>query len=105
MKGKAERIQRAGNRPAFHFDPQSNLIFSIFSLLHRKNSRYSKLIERFDASRTDFTPYGFTCELWVPTPMPRPDRHNEVEMNFLPSGTLTYLLGGTRITVEAGRLT
>jgi len=37
--------------------------------------------------------------------MPRPDRHNEIEMNFLPSGSLTYLLGGTRITVEAGRLT
>jgi len=37
--------------------------------------------------------------------MPRPDRHNEVEVNFLPSGSLTYLLGGTRITVEAGRLT
>jgi hypothetical protein len=37
--------------------------------------------------------------------MPRPDRHNEVELNYLASGTLTYLLGGTRITVEAGRLT
>jgi AraC-like DNA-binding protein len=37
--------------------------------------------------------------------MPRADRHNEVEMNYLSSGSLTYLLGGTRITVEAGRLT
>jgi AraC-like DNA-binding protein len=37
--------------------------------------------------------------------MPRPDRHNEVEMNFLPSGSLPYLLGGARITVQAGRLT
>lgn len=36
--------------------------------------------------------------------MPRPDRHNEIEINFLQSGTLTYLLGGRRITVEAGRL-
>ncbi len=59
---------------------------------------------KFDASRSDFAPYGFTCELWTPTPMPRLDRHNEVEINFLRSGTLTYLLGGRRTTVEAGRL-
>ena len=59
---------------------------------------------KFDATRSDFAPYGFSCELWTPTPMPRPDRHNEVEINFLRSGTLTYLLGGRRTTVEAGRL-
>jgi AraC-like DNA-binding protein len=63
----------------------------------------SRTVE-FDSSRSDFTPYGFTCELWSPTPMPRPDRHNEVEINFLQSGSLTYLLGGRRTTVEAGRL-
>ncbi len=34
----------------------------------------------------------------------RPDKHNEVELNYLPSGTLTYLLGGQRITVKSGRL-
>ncbi len=62
-------------------------------------------MQRFDSSRTDFMPYGFTCELWTPAPMPRPDRHNEIEINLLQSGTLTYLLGGRRTTVEAGRLT
>ena len=36
--------------------------------------------------------------------MPRPDRHNEIEMNLLSAGSLTYLLGGHRITLEAGRL-
>jgi AraC-like DNA-binding protein len=36
--------------------------------------------------------------------MPRPDQHNEIELNFLGAGSLTYLLGGHRITVEAGRL-
>ena len=59
---------------------------------------------KFDSQRTDFAPYGFGCELWTPTPMPRPDRHNEIEINFLRSGTLTYLLGGRRTEVGAGRL-
>ena len=63
----------------------------------------SRIIE-FDSSRSDFTPYGFTCELWSPTSMGRPDRHNEIEINFLRSGSLTYLLGGRRMNVEAGRL-
>lgn len=36
--------------------------------------------------------------------MPRPDRHNEVEMNFLTSRSLSYLLGGRRTTVESDRL-
>ena len=36
--------------------------------------------------------------------MPRPDRHNEVELNLLTSGSLTYLLGGNRMTIEAGTL-
>lgn len=58
----------------------------------------------FDSARADFTPYGLACALWLPTPMLRPDRHNEIELNFLQSGSLTYLLGGQHVTVEAGRL-
>lgn len=37
--------------------------------------------------------------------MPRPDRHDEIEVNFLDRGTLTYLMGGQRITVRARRVT
>jgi AraC-like DNA-binding protein len=37
--------------------------------------------------------------------MPRPDRHNEIEINLLSKGSLTYLLGGRKETVAAGRLT
>jgi AraC-like DNA-binding protein len=59
---------------------------------------------QFDDSRGDFAPYGLTCVLWSPTRMPRPDRHNEIEGNFLRSGSLTYLLGGRRTTFAAGRL-
>lgn len=36
--------------------------------------------------------------------MPRPDHHNEIELNFLPSGSVTYLLAGKKVTVTAGSL-
>jgi AraC-like DNA-binding protein len=61
-------------------------------------------MKQFDTSRPEFTPYGFTCESWTPARMPRPNRHNEVEFNLLRSGSLTYLLGGRRTTIEAGKL-
>lgn len=37
--------------------------------------------------------------------MTKPDRHDEIELNFLDQGRLTYLIGGNRITVEAQALT
>lgn len=36
--------------------------------------------------------------------MKRPDRHNEIEVNFLEKGSLTYLLAGRKVTVTAGSL-
>ena len=36
--------------------------------------------------------------------MPRPDHHNEIELNMLQSGSVTYMLGGSKIRVEAGHL-
>ena len=58
----------------------------------------------FDPSRPNFAPYGFTCELWTPVPMKRADRHNEIELNLLKRGSLTYLLGGNTVTIPSGRL-
>jgi AraC-like DNA-binding protein len=37
--------------------------------------------------------------------MPRPDRHDEIEINFIDKGTLTYLVGGERVTVHPRRVT
>ncbi len=37
--------------------------------------------------------------------MPRPDRHDEIEINFLDQGELTYLIGGKRVTVAARTVT
>ncbi len=58
----------------------------------------------FDPDRPDFAPYGLTCVHWQPSPMRRPDHHNEVELNFLESGSVTYLLGGAKTAVQAGKL-
>jgi AraC-like DNA-binding protein len=62
-------------------------------------------MRHFDSHRREFTPYGFTCEIWEPRRMPRPDRHDEVEVNFLNRGTLTYLIGGERVTIQPRRVT
>jgi AraC family transcriptional regulator, melibiose operon regulatory protein len=59
---------------------------------------------QFDPNRPDFTPYGFTCVRWSPSPMRRPDHHNEIELNMLYSGWVTYLLGGQKVRFEAGHL-
>lgn len=59
----------------------------------------------FDPDRPDFAPYGLTCVHWRPSPMQRCDHHNEIELNFLQSGSVTYLFGGRKTVVEAGRLT
>lgn len=61
-------------------------------------------VKSFDSSRSEFQPYGFTCEKWEPKCMQRPDRHDEVELNLLSSGTITYLIGGDTVTVPAQRL-
>ena len=53
----------------------------------------------FDHARPDFAPYGFTCERWTARQMRRPDRHNEIEVNLLGEGPLTYLLGGRKVVL------
>jgi AraC-like DNA-binding protein len=68
-------------------------------------STESEVLHHFDSRRRDFAPYGFTCEVWEPRRMPRPDRHDEIEINFVDRGTLTYLMGGQRVTVRPRRVT
>jgi len=58
------------------------------------------MLHHFDGKRSNFAPYGFTCEVWEPQRMLRPDRHDEIEINFVDQGGLIYLLGGQRITVQ-----
>jgi len=58
----------------------------------------------FDPRRRDFLSYGLRCDLWQAVLMRRPDRHNEIEVNYLEQGSLTYLLAGRKVTVNARRL-
>ena len=69
------------------------------------HAAHADSLRHFDSRRRDFAPYGFTCEIWEPRQMQRPDRHDEIEINFLDRGTLTYLIGGERITVHPRRVT
>lgn len=61
-------------------------------------------MQQFDPNRPDFTPYGLSCVQWVPSPMLRPDHHNEIELNLLTSGWVTYLFGGRKIRLQSGTL-
>lgn len=58
----------------------------------------------FDPNRPDFAPYGFSCVRWTPSPMKRPDHHDEIEVNVLSEGSVTYLLGGRKVRIEGGQI-
>lgn len=59
----------------------------------------------FDEERSELEPYGLTCERWRPSLMGRPDRHNELELNLVRNGTLTYMHRGKCVTLDPGHLT
>ncbi|MDZ7723255.1 MAG: helix-turn-helix domain-containing protein [candidate division KSB1 bacterium] len=61
-------------------------------------------LKSFDAWRPEFKPYGFTVEVWTPKVMPRADRHNEIEINLLTGGSLTYLINDRRIRIPDRQL-
>ena len=46
----------------------------------------SEKLKTFDEKRDEFKPYGLTCEIWRPQLMPKIDRHNEIELNYIPEG-------------------
>lgn len=64
----------------------------------------SEILKTFDEKRYEFKPYDLTCEVWAPKLMHRPDRHNEIELNYFPEGTMTYSLRDQKVTVPACRL-
>lgn len=53
---------------------------------------------------TDMTVLGLSHGHLRLTPMLSAHRHNELELNFVESGTMTYLFGGTHVVLEAGQL-
>ena len=51
----------------------------------------------FNPQRRDLAPYGLTCEKWRPIPIPRMDRHNEIEINYFPNGGATYFINNKMV--------
>lgn len=64
----------------------------------------SEILQTFDEGRTELKPYGLTCELWTPSLMRKPDRHNEIELNYFPEGSITYLFQEHKISIPPKRL-
>lgn len=64
----------------------------------------SEIVNTFDESRDAFKPYGLTCEVWTPNLMRKPDRHNEIEINYFTEGSMTYLFQGNQIRIPAKKL-
>ncbi len=56
-----------------------------------------------DIARDSVT-LGLTGWRGQPNLMGRPHRHNEVELNVIEEGAVTYVFGGTPVTLTAGRL-
>lgn len=68
------------------------------------NISNSEIYKTFNEKRDEFKPYGLTCELWSPGLMRKPDRHNEIEINYSAESTITYLFQNKKITIPAKRL-
>ena len=60
--------------------------------------------EAVGVSRDDLETFGLACVRQDPALMPSPHRHNEVELNFVATGTVTYRFAGSPTVVSAGRL-
>lgn len=73
----------------------------LFMDLNISNSEKTK---KFNDKREEFKPYGLTCELWLPEIMRKPDRHNEIEINYSAESTVTYLIQDKKITIPAKKL-
>ncbi len=58
---------------------------------------------KFETERAQFTSYGLSCVRWVPSPMPGPDHHNEIQLNLLRRGRVTYMIGGVKTKVPVGQ--
>ena len=53
---------------------------------------------------TDTVTIGLANNVAAPSLMPRPHRHNDVELNFVQTGAMTYVFGSERVTIQAGQL-
>ena len=64
----------------------------------------SEILKTFDEKRGELKPYGLTCETWRPQLMPKIDRHNEIELNYIPEGSITYFFPTGKVTVPPHKM-
>ena len=64
----------------------------------------TEIFKKFNNTGSEINEYGLSCEKWLPDLMPHQDRHNEIEINFFPSGEMTYLFHDRKIVVPSRRL-
>ncbi|MEA5403295.1 helix-turn-helix domain-containing protein [Arcicella sp. DC2W] len=64
----------------------------------------TEILNKYNESRQEYKPYGLTCELWTPNLMSKPDRHNEIELNYFVEGNMTYLFNDRKIVIPAKRI-
>lgn len=55
-------------------------------------------------SRSDLVSYGLASWYGPLDPMEKSHRHNEIELNFVSRGAITYFFAGSEVTIEAHRL-
>ncbi len=48
--------------------------------------------------------YGFATNTQQPGLMTRPHRHNEIELNYLAKGAMSYFSGGRRVEIHCGQV-
>jgi AraC-like DNA-binding protein len=64
----------------------------------------SEILKTFNEKRKEFVPYGLTCERWSPRLMKKPDRHNDIEINYFSESTVTYLFRDKEINIPVKKL-
>jgi len=62
------------------------------------------ILQTYDKERPELKPYGLICCKWKPNLMPKSDRHNEIEINYFPQGSLTYIINGQKVKINQNQL-
>jgi hypothetical protein len=97
LRPQARRaFDRSGRRSTIRKRNQSGRLARKSGLLIPLNSCFIlsipspilRPVPRFDQSRTDFAPHGFSCVRWTASRVPRSDRHKEIEFHWLERGCL-----------------
>lgn len=66
---------------------------------------FSDILQTYDSSRPELLPYGLTCEKWKGKLMPKADRHNEIELNYVVNGSFSYLFRDKKVRIETNTVT